>query len=73
MKNKVIFSLDYKVLNDKGNQDGKESKQHKDDGCTLFITKCLPGPRAFHSVSVGAGWRVSPLRDEEHCCAVGTY
>lgn len=26
LKNKVIFSLDYEVLNDKGNQNGKKSK-----------------------------------------------
>lgn len=73
LKNKVIFSLDYKVLNDKGNQNGKESKKHEDDCGTLLITQCPPGPRALHSVSVGAGWWLSPLRDKEHCCAVGTY
>lgn len=73
VKNKVIFSLDYKVLNDKGNQNGKKSEQHQDDGSTLLVTEGAPGPHAVHSVFVGAGRRLCPLGDEEHCGAVGTY
>lgn len=37
-KRKCFFSLYYKVLNDKGNQNGKGSKEQKDDSSTLFIT-----------------------------------
>ena len=67
-----MFSLDYEVLDDKGNQNGKEREEHEDDGCALLVAERPPGPRAFHSVSAGAGRWFSPLGEEEHCRAVGT-
>lgn len=72
VKNKVIFSFDYKVLNDEGNQNGKESEQHEDDGGTLLVAEAARAPAALHAVSAGAGWQFCPLRDEEHRGAVGT-
>lgn len=71
LKNKVIFSLDYKVLNDKGNQDGKDREQCQDDRGTLLVAERPLAPGTLHRVPGGASRWLSPLRHEEHGGTVG--
>lgn len=72
-KRDFFSSLYYKVLNDNSDQNGKDSKKCEDDSSPHLVALWPLCPCGLHSVLVGAGRRFSPLRDEEHGCAVGAH
>lgn len=71
--NLFFSSLYYEVLNDNSNQNGKDSKKCKDDSSAHLVALWPLCPCGLHSVLVGARRWFSPLRDEQHWCAVGAY